>query len=495
MKKRLFILVTAMVIVTFLTHAALAFPFFFNSGPKPNYDCTAFGVIIGPSHVNDPGARYSPIQGASVKMSGPNGLYTATSNNEGAYKFEKVKAGEYNLSASKDGFAPYMTKISLEKTEVKRVPNITLVPGVGFTTVDGGVIGPDTVYVALAYIETKKYEKPLSFARKGAILEGADPFTIDGNTPFDPSRNFNPYDRGNPISGFQNSLMTIDPQNVEDIKYVKLDGRPTWMTFNIAGTKLYVATDNNFVLVYDILSNNILIGSVPLPAPATDLALSSNGKWLFISYGGSGGIAVVDTKSQMMISQMPVPPMADGTPGMPMAIAASRDGSKVYVALASAGSGEVVCIDSYSRQLIGRTPTGSLPVGMKLSPDEKYIYVANHNSASISVITTSPFSLVTNVPIGVSPTKVAVSPDSRTVYVTCKGSNYVAVLSSMGMVKTRIPVGKEPMGIAITGDGARLFIANNGEGTVSVIDTTNNFLLKTTRPQPHSRPYGVAVKP
>ncbi len=478
-------------ILVFFTSSSYAFLF---GPPSPKKAGGVFGIVIGPSGINQPGATYSPIEGATVELRGPKGVLNTVTDKNGGFRFPKVPPGKWVLKVTKPGYGPYVTEFELKDLELKRIENITLIPGGGLTTPQG-VIVPDTVYVAFAKIDTGKYAKRTVMWKKAAILHGADPFALEGNAPPDYSRGMNPYDRGSQVSAYENSLMKIDPKDNNKIDYVKMDARPTWLQFNIAGTILYAATDQNYVLIYDVLHNNVLVGSIQTPAPPTDLALSPDGKWLFITYGGIGGVLVVDTQKNIPVNNIEIPPMSNGELGIPMAVVASKDGNRIFVALSSPNSGEVISIDVFTKQPSARAPVGAQPTGMAISPDGRRLYVANYNSATVSVLSTSPLSLITNVPVGVSPTKLVCSPDGRRVYVTCKGSNTVSIVSSMGTPAGQISVGKEPIGIGITSDGSKLYVANHGEGTVSIIDTKANFVLKTTRPQPHSRPYGIAIKP
>jgi len=492
-KKYFNIMMLTLLISALIASSAHGFPFFGGGAPKREKGGSVFGIVIGPANISQPGAHYAPIEGAVVEIRGPKGTMNTTTDNMGGYKFQKVPPGEWVLSVNKPGYGPHVEKFTLKDMELKRIDNIALIPGGGLST-PKEVIVPDTAYVAFAKIETGKYAKRTVMWKKGAILHGADPFALDGNAPPDYSRGMNPYDRGHQVSAYENSLMTIDPKDSNEIGYIKLNGRPTWLHFNIAGTKLYVATDQNYVLIYDILHNNVLVGSIPLNGSATDMALTSDGRYLFISY--SSGILVVDTDKHIPVNNIEVPQMSNGELGIPMAIAIGRGNSQLYVVLSAPNSGEVVAIDAYTKQPVARAMVGSQPTGMAISPDGSKLYVANHNSATVSILTTSPLALVNNVSVGVSPTKVAVTPDDSKVYVTCKGSNTVSVLSGMtGSAIGRITVGKEPMGIGITGDGSRVYVANHREGTVSIIDTNADYVIKTTRPQPHARPYGVAIKP
>lgn len=488
--KPLLLTILAFILCAAVISFALAFPF---GGPKRAKGGSLFGIVIGPSGANTPGVRYMPIEGATVEVRGPKGNMNTITDSQGGFKFVMIPAGDYTVSINKPGYGPVIKQVSIKDADIINMEHITLVPGGGISTPQGVVV-PDTVYVAFAKIEDNKYGSQTSMWKKAAIMQGADPLAIDGNAPPDYSASMNPYDKGSQISSFENSLMTIDPQDSNKIDYIKLEGSPTWLCFNIAGTKLYVADEGNRVSVYDVLHNNIHIGGVSLPSTATDLVLSSDGKWLFISH--AEGIMVVDTSTHVPVNNINVPDMADGSPGFPMALTVSPDNMKLYVAMGTAGAGEVVAIDAYTKQPVARAMVGATPTGIGISPDGGKLYVADYNSADVAVLTTGPLSLLNRASVGVSPARVAVSPDGSKVYVTCNGSGTLAVLSgSTGSNLGTINVGKQPMGVAVTGDGSRVYVANHGDGTVSIIDANAGVELKRTRPQPNSRPYGIAVKP
>jgi len=469
---------------------ALAFPF---GGPKRAKGGSVFGIVIGPSGVNQPGARHAPIEGATVEMRGPKGTFNTSTDAQGGFKYPLVPAGDYVVSVNKPGYGHFVKNITVKDAGIVNVGHITLIPGGGLTTPQG-VIVPDTVYVAFAKIAQNPYGSRTSMWKKGAIMHGADPLALDGNKPPDYAQGMNPYDKGHMVSSYENSLMTIDPKDSNKIDYVKLDNNPTWLCFNVSGTKLYVADESNRVAIYDVLHNNIPIGAVMLGSTANDLILSPDGRWLFVA--NADGIVIVDTKTHAPVNTIEMPAMSDGTPGFAMAVTCSPDGRRLYVALASATAGEVIAIDAYSKQPVGRAMVGSCPTGIAITPDGRRLFVADHNSADVAVLSASPLSLINRVSVGVSPARVAISPDGQHVYVTCKGSGTVAILSGVtGANIGVINVGKEPMGVAVTGDGSRIYVANHADGTVSIIDARSGVELKRTRPQPNSRPYGIAVKP
>ena len=490
-RKHLLIIILILMLIPVKLASAQIWPF--GGQKKAKKGGSMFGIVIGPSGQNQPGVRYAPIEGATVEARGTKGTFNTITDNMGGFQYNMIPPGDYTISINKPGFGSFIKQVTLKDAGLENLGHITLVPGGGLSTPQGVVV-PDTVFVAFSKIAENPNGSMTSRWKKGAIQQGADPFALDGNKPVDYDAQMNPYDKGHMVSTFDNSLMTIDPQDSNKIDYIKLDDRPTWLCFNIAGTKLYVADEGNRVTVYDTLRNNINIGSVMLSSSANDITLSPDGKWLFVANGD--GIVVVDTSQHIPVNTIEMPPMSDGSPGFPMAVACSPDGTKIYVALATASSGEVVEIDSYTKQPVGRAMVGATPTGIALSPNGSKLFVANHNSADVSVLSTSPLSVINRVRVGVSPARIAFAPNGSKAFVTCKGSSTVTVLDgNSGSNIGTINVGGEPMGVAVSGDNSRVYVANHADGTVSIIDANAGVELKRTRPQPQARPYGVVVKP
>jgi YVTN family beta-propeller protein len=454
---------------------------------------TIQGRVVFPTEA---GTKNAPVKGAQVEFKSKKHTANVVTDEHGAFILE-IPGGEYDVTCRKSGFSEFRVSFKVGDGEHKKLDTIILIPG--SEAIEGTGISPDTVYVAFA-----KFEKPVpgddmtTRWKRAAIMHGANPFEVSGVKPPDTFSNVDPYNpgAGPNISFEENSLMKIDSKNNDEVTHVKMQGRPTWLCFNTAGTKLFVATDQNHVLIYDVLKSSIPIGSVSLPAPATDMTVSRDGFWLFITYGGNGGVKVVDTRTNLPVNTIEVPAMSNGEPGLPMSVAVSRDNMRLFVAVASMTFGEVIAIDAHSKKPVARIPVGHQPTGIVVTPDGSKLFVANHNSGTVSVLSTAPLGFLGNIPVGVSPTRLCVSPDGRNVYVTCKGSNTVAVISALSNTKTAfVNVGKDPMGLAISGDGSRLYIANNEDATVSIMDTKTNYVIKTTPAAFMSRPYGVAVKP
>ena len=120
------------------------------------------------------------------------------------------------------------------------------------------------------------------------------------------------------------------------------------------------------------------------------------------------------------------------------------------------------------------------PTALAATPDGSFVYVANQNG-TVSVIQTSDNTVVATVDVGSEPFGVAVTPDGSHAYVTNSDDGTVSVIqTSDNTVVDTVDVGNSPTGIAANMEGTMVFVANTGSDTVSLIRTSDNTVVKTT---------------
>ncbi len=158
----------------------------------------------------------------------------------------------------------------------------------------------------------------------------------------------------------------------------------------------------------------------------------------------------------------------------PLGVAASPDGSHVYVTISGIDVDEVVVINTSDRSIERKIDVGNGPKGIAVLPDGSYIYVANHLDDTVSVIDITDYSVFTIAGFD-NPTGIAVSPDGNYVYVTNYLGNNVSVIDTADntLVSPNVTVGVKPTGIAVSPDGNWVYVANEDDDSVSVIDTTS----------------------
>ena len=151
----------------------------------------------------------------------------------------------------------------------------------------------------------------------------------------------------------------------------------------------------------------------------------------------------------------------------PSDLAVSRDGKTVYVAVRKPSA--VVAIDAASHRVLASVPVGLHPSALALSDDGTKLYVAESDDDSLGVIDTATRSLERHIALGLrtqrlsgygaSPNAIAVRGDD--VFVSLGAENAVALVRD-GRLVERIPAGWYPTGVAVASDGT-LYVAN-GKG-------------------------------
>ncbi len=177
----------------------------------------------------------------------------------------------------------------------------------------------------------------------------------------------------------------------------------------------------------------------------------------------------------------------------PEGVALSPDGRFLYVTLE--GDNQVAVIDAASRRLIRRFAVGSRPRGVAFTPDGTRAFVANELDSSVSLIDARLHQVVGTVRLtgrDCRPMGVAVSPDGKRVYVTTgRGGSLVALETTSGRITGTVFVGARPWGVAVSPDGTRIITANGASNDVAIISADGLKLLRRIRVGDH--PWGVAV--
>jgi YVTN family beta-propeller protein len=119
----------------------------------------------------------------------------------------------------------------------------------------------------------------------------------------------------------------------------------------------------------------------------------------------------------------------------------------------SESAGELNVIDSANAKVLKTIPlpSGSRPMRVVLSPDEKRLFVSNGRAGTIAVFDTHTYELLDTIKVGTRPWGIGVSPDGKFLFSANGPSNDVSVvdLSTKQEIK-RIKAGASPWGIAIT---------------------------------------------
>lgn len=127
--------------------------------------------------------------------------------------------------------------------------------------------------------------------------------------------------------------------------------------------------------------------------------------------------------------------------------------------------------------------TGSMPKGVRLSPDGARIYVTNfgqHNGRNIDVLDGRTLAPIDTIDLPGNVVESVLSPDGATIY----ASNFLR--SSVMLVDTKtkkvareIRTGTHPKILVLSPDGTQLFAANWSGNSITQIDVASGKVLRT----------------
>jgi YVTN family beta-propeller protein len=274
----------------------------------------------------------------------------------------------------------------------------------------------------------------------------------------------------------------------------------TGLIFSPDGTRIYLSNVNGDVKVFQVSPEGQVKGLFSIPLPAADaprrkeeipagLAISRDGRRLFVVLNLSNRLAEVDTATGKVLGSWPV-----GVAPYGVVLA----GDKAYVSnwggrlpdegslTGPAGQGTRVRVDPVRHianegsvsviHLAKETPVGQIMVGLHSSaiagsPDGRHVVVANAGSDTLSVIDTRTDKVVETIwaksspadLFGASPNALTFHPSGDRLYVANGTQNAIAVIRfhpGKSKLLGLIPVGWFPGEVAYDAPRDRLIVAN-----------------------------------
>jgi YVTN family beta-propeller protein len=217
--------------------------------------------------------------------------------------------------------------------------------------------------------------------------------------------------------------------------------------------------------------------------PTSMVQLPGNGE-IYVINQGDNSVSIFVPSTQGVSGTVTT---AGGLGQNPTALAASLDGSFIFIATAGDGvnPGALDILPRYSGTVGASVALGVAPNSAIVDPNLNRLYVTNGGSNTVSVFDASNVN-VSNSPaipllgtanVGTNPVKVAPLPNGTQFYVADSGSDDVTVVSasSFSTLKT-IPLasGAAPVWVASEPTSTKVYVANPGTGTISVIQTVDN---------------------
>ena len=224
-------------------------------------------------------------------------------------------------------------------------------------------------------------------------------------------------------------------------------------------------------------STNQVVSQIPVGSYPIRIATTPNRLKAFVSNARSASISVLDTVAQTNIATIPVY-------NVPGEMAVTPDGGRLFVVHQAPLRGTTKCpvavIDTATNLIITTVLLhGHECKDILFTLDGRFAYIANNSQGEVDVIDTTSYQIA-RIPTGAGPRRLCISHAGDRVYATNnKGNSVSAIDTATQQLIATIPVGGGPEGIGITPNDEEVYATNQRDGTVSVIDTTTLTVIAT----------------
>ena len=193
------------------------------------------------------------------------------------------------------------------------------------------------------------------------------------------------------------------------------------------------------------------------------------------------------------------------SPGADWAL--TNDGRRLFVSMPLVK--QIAVVDTSTWKVVSNIDTGINPTRVALQPDEKYLWVGDDGTGTagaggVTVIDTSGLKTVASIPTGAGHHEIAFSSDNRYAFITNQQDGTLSFVDVQKLVKLRdLKVGANPRSLAVSSLSKAVYVTSEGEGTISVVDASSHRLLARLRGKPGLRTlrfapggrYGFALNP
>jgi len=254
-----------------------------------------------------------------------------------------------------------------------------------------------------------------------------------------------------------NTVSVINTATNTVIASIPVGQYPQLLSVSPDGSRLYIAnTNGGSVSIVDTGTNSPLETISGLTNMPTGVHFSPNGSVVYVADQG-GALSIIDPATATLLNNLPIQ-------GNPIDVAVTPDGKRLYVSNSlSSGVSGIDVLDATSLTQTGFVPVNTGTAGLAMTPDGSEVYAAEQGLRSVSIVNTGTNTVTTSIPVGngtsfvvlgKSPSQTVATPSGANVTITGNGVSltFSSVSSPGSTTVTSIPAseaGIAPSGYAI----------------------------------------------
>jgi YVTN family beta-propeller protein len=260
-----------------------------------------------------------------------------------------------------------------------------------------------------------------------------------------------------------NTVSVIDTDAGKVVATVPVAAGPHGMAITQDGRTVYISGDGSSSLDVIDTATDKVVKTINVGKAPNGIALTPDNKLLLVTVYGENRLAFVDTSTQTVVAAIAVP--------KPHTVAISPDGKLAYVTAQEPGHFELDLIDLNKRSVVRTLSLEKTPRDGEFGYDGKLFYFTQAGVSSVQVLDPASNKIVAEIPTGVSPHFVNYPRGSAFGIVVVQGPGELLLFDPATNKPARsVAVGKQPNWAATSGDGKTVYVTNEGSNDVTVVD-------------------------
>ena len=260
-----------------------------------------------------------------------------------------------------------------------------------------------------------------------------------------------------------NTVSVIDTAAGKLVATVQVAAGPHGMAITQDGRTVYVSGDGSSSIDVIDTATDKVVKTINVGKAPNGVALTPDDRLLVVTVYGEDRIAFIDTSTQTVVANLAVP--------KPHTVAISPNGKLAYVTVQEPGHFGLALIDLATRSVVRTLALDKTPRDGEFGYDGKLFYFTQAGVSSVQVLDPASDRIIAQIPTGVSPHFVSYPRGSAFGMVVVQGPSELLLFDPATNKPARsVAVGKQPHWATTSGDGKTSYVTNEGSNDVTIVD-------------------------